>query len=333
MPKVHYTIPLFLPEEACPNRCIFCNQFKITAKGTIPSLDEAESFIKQRLLQIPQNAENIQIAFFGGNFSGLDVNLQSAFLKIAQKFIDNDRVDSIRLSTRPDYINDSILENFSKYSVKNIELGAQSFDNKTLKILERGHTAEQTEKASILIKEFGFNLGLQMMVGLPEEDLNSAIFTANEIVRLKADETRIYPLLVIENTILEKMYNEGAYKPLSLSETIQVLLPLVKIFESNKVKILRIGLHPFDEKEKLSIIDGPYFESLSQMVYTELWFDKLKDVFEAESKSDISIYVSPNHLTNVVGYKQKNKLRSKNPNIKFRVDNSLKNMEYEIAYS
>lgn len=333
MPKTHYIIPIFLPEEACPNRCIYCNQYKITGKISIPSFEETQMFIVERLKQIPFSAENIQIAFFGGNFSGLDIDIQKKFLEIAQYFVDNDRVGSIRLSTRPDYISVEILDLFSRFAVKNIELGAQTFNDSTLEKIGRGHTANQIVVASELIKKYGFSLGLQMMIGLPEEDLNSAIFTANEIVRLGADETRIYPLQVLTGTELENQYKNGLYKPLSLEETIEILVPLVEIFENQNVKILRIGLHPIDETEKATFIAGPFHESLSQMVYTELWFNKLKFIFENLTNPEICIFVSPNQLPNVVGYKQKNKIRANNPNLKFKINRNLKNMEYEIAYS
>lgn len=333
MSKSYFIIPIFLPELACPNQCIFCNQNAITGVNTIYNFEETYNYIKQRLNFIPNDAKNIQIAYYGGNFSGIKHEIQAEFLQIAQHFVDSGGVNSIRLSTRPDYINEDILNFYKKFKIENIELGAQTFNNDTLTKIERGHTAEDTIKASNLINKYGYKLGLQMMIGLPNENIDSYINTANKIVSLKATETRIYPLQVIKNTKLEELYKDGKYVPLAKLEIINALTQLVEIFEQNNITILRIGLHPISEAEKHNIIAGESIKSLKQIVYTQIWKRKLQNYLNSTNNLKTTIYVSSSQYPNAIGFKRQNIKNAVNQNIKFKIDNKLTGLNYEISYS
>ncbi|MBK8806698.1 MAG: radical SAM protein [Bacteroidales bacterium] len=192
----HVNIPIFIPEKACPHRCIFCNQANISGQKVAPKPSEVKAIIDTYLNTIPSDRKK-QVAFFGGSFTGIAIEEQKEYLEVVAPYIENRQIEGIRVSTRPDYIDITKLELLKSYHVKAIELGAQSFNQEVLHLSSRGHTVEDTINAAGLINEYGFELGLQMMLGLPGDTAESATFTAQEIVRLKAQTTRIYPALVI----------------------------------------------------------------------------------------------------------------------------------------
>ncbi len=189
----HYNIPIFIPELACPFQCVFCNQEKISGQQRIPDEKEIEQIIKEHLSSFRRTDRVVEVGFFGGSFTGIPIEEQEQYLRIVQPYIDQGEVNGIRLSTRPDYIDEEILNVLKKYRVTTIELGAQSMDDDVLKKSFRGHTAKQTEQAAKMILENGFELGLQMMIGLPGDTLEKSIKTATKIIEYGASNTRIYP--------------------------------------------------------------------------------------------------------------------------------------------
>ncbi len=225
----HFTIPVFIPEAACPNQCVFCNQHRIAGAACAPSIDEVIAKVDEHLLTIPVGSE-VEIGFFGGNFTGIPVDEQKAYLASVQNHIVSGRVTGIRISTRPDYISRDILHMLKQYHVTTIELGAQSLDEEVLKLAGRGHSVTQVHEASKMIRENGFSLGLQMMIGLPGDSAEKSIFTAQEIIRLGAECSRIYPTLVIKDTELEQLFIKGKYTPLSLGEAISRVADIVPLF-------------------------------------------------------------------------------------------------------
>ena len=231
MKKRHYNIPIFIPELACPFQCIYCNQQKISGRLSIPTEEEILKIIEDHLSTIPTENSEVELAFFGGNFTGIDKSEQIRLLQLVNPYLKSGRIKGIRLSTRPDYIDEEILKMLKDFGVRTIEIGAQSLDDKVLHLSKRGHTAKDTEQAAKMILEAGFSLGLQMMIGLPGDTLESAIYTANRIVELGADSTRIYPTLVIRDTVMEKMYHEERFKPLSLEEAVSWSKDLLLVFE------------------------------------------------------------------------------------------------------
>jgi histone acetyltransferase (RNA polymerase elongator complex component) len=304
----HFTIPVFIPEEACPNRCVFCNQHRIAGAGCAPSVDEVVAKIDAHLLTIPGNGE-VEIGFFGGNFTGIPVTGQVAYLASVQHYIASGRVNGIRISTRPDYISGDILSMLKHYHVTTIELGAQSLDDEVLKLAGRGHSAAQVHEASQMVKEHGFNLGLQMMIGLPGDTAEKSIFTANEIIRLGADCTRIYPTLVIRNTVLEQLFLDGKYKPLDHEEAISRVADIVPLFVDSGVKILRIGLHPSEGLlDKTSLVAGPFHVAFGEMVFSEIWRRLLSNlVFENGKKNTLTLTVAKGMRNAATGHKAMNK--------------------------
>ncbi|MDT8308415.1 MAG: radical SAM protein, partial [Bacteroidales bacterium] len=243
MAKKQITIPVFVPEEACPNRCIYCNQFVIS--GTPECLTEKEivKTIETYCSTIKDNT-HVELGFFGGNFTGIPIDRMEHLLKIVNPYIQKGIIDAIRVSTRPDYIDDERLTMLKYYGVKTIEMGVQSMNDHILDFAGRGHTAKDVRIASAMIKDQDFRLGLQMMIGLPFDTLADDLATARAFLELSCDDVRIYPVVVLKNTVLHQYYDKGAYIPLSVEEAAKRTAEVMKVFIENHVNIIRVGLHP-----------------------------------------------------------------------------------------
>jgi len=304
----HFTIPVFIPEEACPNRCVFCNQHRIAGAECAPSVDQVVAKVDEHLLTIP-DGNDVEIGFFGGNFTGIPVDEQRAYLASVQSYFESGRINGIRISTRPDYINKEILLMLKQYHVTTIELGAQSLDEEVLKLAGRGHTAAQVHEASQMIRENGFSLGLQMMIGLPGDTAEKSIYTAKEIIRLGAECTRIYPTLVIKETELEQLYLEGKYQPLSQEKAISRVADIVPLFIAANVKILRIGLHPSEGLlNNTSLVAGPFHVAFGELVFSEIWHRLLTQlVFENGKRNILTLTVAIGMRNAAIGHKAMNK--------------------------
>ena len=212
--KKLYIIPIFVPHLGCPNDCIFCNQKSISGQKKNMTKEEAKKIIEDYLKSINSEDAQIEIAFFGGSFTAIEKEKQEELLQLAYEYVKDGKVESIRISTRPDCIDKETLKRLKSYKVKTIELGVQSANDYILKRANRGHTFEDVKKASKLIRRYGFQLGHQMMVGLPESTKIDEINTAKALIKLKPKMVRIYPVLVVKNTKLEKEYENGEYQPL-----------------------------------------------------------------------------------------------------------------------
>lgn len=304
----HYNIPIFIPELACPFQCAFCNQEKISGHSLIPDDKQIIKTIENHLQSFSEQKRHVELAYFGGSFTGIPFEQQQHYLELVQPFIKRGQIQSIRLSTRPDYIDEKILDLLKKFNVGTIELGAQSLDDEVLKNTFRGHTAKQVEVASELILKSGFKLGLQMMIGLPGDNLKKALLTANKIIELGADNTRIYPALVIRDTAMHTWFKKGKYSPLSLEEAVNWTKEILPIFEEAAVKVIRVGLHP---SEGLingdELVAGPFHISFRELVLTEIWYDKLKPLLEQEQHNYLELIIPYGSLNHAIGHKAKNK--------------------------
>ena len=301
----YYNIPIFLPELACPFRCVYCNQFSITGKQQIPDIQYVKNTIEQYLSSFKEEKRFVEVAFFGGNFTGLPEKMQDDFLKIVQPYLEKGVIQGIRCSTRPDYIDEKRVKTLKKFGMRNIELGAQTTNDEILRKCGRGHTFNDIENASQIIVGEGITLGLQMMLGLPFDTFENDMQTARDIVRLGAKETRIYPCIVVKDTELERLYRNAEYVPLTLDEAVGQSATLYDYFTENDVKVLRIGLHTSDDLNSDAFVAGPYHKNFAEMVFSRLWgrkFDKIDD------KSDkIVIEVPEDQLNHAIGYQGENK--------------------------
>ena len=314
----HYNIPVFLPELACPYRCVYCNQFSITGLNDIVKAEDVKHIIDSHLASFKEENRFVEVAFFGGNFTGLPLKMQNEYLDAVQPYLDKGLINGIRCSTRPDYITQQRVKEIKQLGMLNIELGAQSTDNEILKHCKRGHTFEDIVEASQIILSEGITLGLQMMIGLPSSSEATDMQTAQDIVRLGAKETRIYPCIVVKDTELEIMHNSGEYKALTIEDAVRRSAKLYTYFTENDVKVLRIGLHTSDELDNEAYVAGPYHKNFAEMVFSHIWKEKLTNI-KTESK-DIIINVPESQINHAIGWKGENKklLLERFENVEFK---------------
>ena len=281
--------------------------------------EEAKKIIDEYLKSIEKEDAQIEIAFFGGSFTAIEPERQEELLQVAYEYIKNGKVDSIRISTRPDCIDKQILKRLKKYKVKTIELGVQSANNYILNTSNRGHTFEDVKKASKMIRWNGFKLGHQMMVGLPESTKIDEINTAKALIKLKPKMVRIYPVLVVKNTKLEEEYKKGNYEPLPLVQAVEICKELVRMFDDKNIDVIRIGLQNTDEitdpsNENSEVVAGPYHPAFRQLVESSMWYDAIVEKIKKLNVKvkEVEVTVNPIDSNNVIGHKKENILKLKN---------------------
>lgn len=311
--KRQYIIPIFVPHLGCPNDCIFCNQKSISGQKKSVTKEEAKEIIDNYLKSIKDEEAQIEIAFFGGSFTAIEKDKQEELLQVAYEYIKDGKVESIRISTRPDCIDKETLKRLKKYKVKTIELGVQSANDYILNRANRGHTFEDVKKASKMIRWYGFKLGHQMMVGLPESTRIDEINTAKSLVKLKPKMVRIYPVLVVKNTKLEEEYEKGIYEPLSIVQAVEVCKEIVRIFADKNIDIIRIGLQNTDEisepgTKNSEVVAGPYHPAFRQLVESAMWYDAIvSKIKKLNAKvKEVEVSVNPIDSNNVIGHKKEN---------------------------
>lgn len=327
MSNKHFIIPIFVTHEGCPHNCVFCNQKSITGSNESINENQTVQIIESYLKTINSKDSVIEVSFFGGTFTAIEKTKQNALLSIAKSYKDNNKIQYIRLSTRPDYINDSILTNLKSYSVDIIELGVQSMDDIVLRKSGRGHSSFDVIKASRLIKSYGFVLGHQIMLGLPGDTPDKDLKTVNELITLKPDLFRVYPSLVIKNTPLEEMYNNNLYSPYSLETAIDISKKLFCLLTYNNIKIIRMGLQPTENINfGKDIIVGPFHAAFRELVEGSLYCDMLLDFYKGKSGL-LDLYISSKEISRLYTNKKqyfndiKNQLNTLNINVK--IDDTL----------
>ena len=304
--KKHRNIPIFVPHLGCPNTCVFCNQRKISGHEKA-DFSSVEKEIEEALTTIPAGVE-VQIAFFGGSFTGIDRGDMIYLLETAKKYIDAGKVGSIRLSTRPDYIDGEILDILERYGVKTIELGIQSMSDEVLKASGRGHTAAQTEQACKMICARGFELVGQMMTGLPGSDLEKDKYTAERICQMGARGARIYPTVVFRGTELENMAHRGEYESREMEKVIAEGAELLPIFARHGVKIIRIGLQASELLTEGEETASPYHEATGELIWSRAYRNMAENLLlRADTKGKLAVITVPKGATSkMVGQNKEN---------------------------
>ena len=290
MTKNYYIIPLFIPHEGCPHDCVFCNQDRISGSTERVTAEKVYETVDEYLQTIDRTNATVEISFFGGTFTAIPEERQRELLKVAKEYKDKKLIDKIRMSTRPDYIDDYILTYLKEYKVDIIELGVQSLNNKVLHASGRGHTAEDVERASKLIKQYGITLGHQIMPGLPCDNYERDIETVKESIKMKPDICRLYPSLVIKDTPMERMYQNGIYKPYTLEEAVNVCKEMFKLYTEAGVNVIRIGLQPTEAiAEGKDVIAGPFHPAFRELVEGSLMVDSIKEQLANEKVGVVKI--------------------------------------------
>ena len=329
----HKNLSIFVPHEGCPNQCSFCDQKKISGTQTPPTPQQVTQLCQEFLPMDTQRGQYYEIAFFGGSFTAIDREYMLALLQAAYPFVQQGRASGIRCSTRPDAINDEILTILKEYGVTAIELGAQSMQDDVLKVNLRGHSVEDVFKASALIKKYGFSLGLQMMPGLYGcgDYMAYAVDTAEKFIQIMPDTVRIYPTLILKDTLLEKLYQKGMYTPLTVSEAVEICAVLVKMFNQKNIRIIKLGLHA-DTGMENSLVAGPYHPALKELVQSRMFLDSFIKDLSQKPCGDYVIAVNSRQRSQATGQKKANitALSQLGYNITIKEDNTINIDDYKI---
>lgn len=304
-------IPIFVPHKGCPNDCIFCNQKKISGQIEEITTQKIPQIIETHLSTMEPNAE-IEIAFYGGSFTAIDASIQESFLAEAFRYISDGRAAQMRISTRPDCINEENLRMLRKYGVRTIELGVQSMDDEVLRASCRGHNAECVTEAAALIRHMEFTLGIQTMTGLPGDTKETCLETAAKVIRIAPDIVRIYPVLVIKGTELERQYSDGLYIPQSLEEAVALCAQLLELYERNHIKVIRIGLQATDHIREgfgSDVVAGPIHPAFRQLVESRLMLLQIEAAIVKQGLTEagsITIHTGKTNVSNVIGQNRSN---------------------------
>lgn len=307
----HVNIPIFIPQLGCPHQCIFCNQKKISAQTAIPTAKQVQDYIREYLRKIGNLPCEVEIAYFGGSFTGLPIEQQRTYLEAARPFLHHPLVTGIRISTRPDYIDEAGLDFLSEKGVVTIELGVQSFVDCVLQASGRLYTAQQAVQACKMIKAKQIRLGIQAMVGLPEDNYQHAMATAETIASLRPDMVRIYPTLVIKDTPLERMFYQRTYRPLFLPEAVEICADMRNLICRQGIRIIRMGLQPNEELRGGNVVAGPFHPAFGELVEQANFYRLANCLLEAHRtdyglQTHLEVVVNPRDISKMIGYKREN---------------------------
>ncbi|MBQ1186992.1 MAG: radical SAM protein [Clostridia bacterium] len=323
----HSNISIFVPHLGCPHQCSFCNQKHITGQSKLPNAQDVEDAVNIAITSKKYDKDSCEIAFFGGSFTAIDRDYMLLLLKTAYQFIKNGQVSGIRISTRPDCIDNVILTILKQFGVTAIELGAQSMNDFVLEANNRGHRAEDVVKASKLIKEFGFSLGLQMMTGLFKSSEADDLYTADKIIELQPDTVRIYPTITIKNTYLEKLYTEGSYAPQTLESAVALATKIEDKFINNNINVIRVGLHSIEAE---SYVAGPWHPAFRELCDSLRCREQLAKALS--KKAEYIVRVNDTELSKFIGQKRSNikHFEDLGFKIKFIPDNTVNKSDFII---
>ncbi len=341
--KTHAIIPIFLPHIGCPNDCVFCNQRAITSKLRPVSVEEVTGQIERCLSTMEgRGLSTMEIAFFGGSFTGIPPDQQRDYLAAAKKYKDAGRIHQIRLSTRPDYIDPQILSLLSDYGVDLIELGVQSLDDQVLLSSGRGHDSDSVREASRLISDAGFTLGVQLMIGLPGDSYESCLYSAREAIRLNPAIARLYPTVILKNTELARRYESGQYVPPTLRETVRRAKDMYLALTGAGIQVIRVGLKSTDgigdQREVLGNTFHPAFRQLMESEIAREALERQLHLLMPSGKTSGQVVFTANgpSFSNLVGHGKSNRIyfKERYPELRFffRLDQTLEDGVYQARF-
>lgn len=329
----HANISIFIPHIGCPHRCSFCDQRTISGAQRIPRGEDVREICSKALAEV-KSPENTEIAFFGGSFTAIPRAYMTELLEAAYPFVGNGKFKGIRISTRPDCINEEILTLLKKYGVTAIELGAQSMSDKVLEANERGHSADEVKKAAALIREFGFELGLQMMVGLYKSEMADEFETLDKIVSVHPDTIRIYPVVILKGTRLGELYQSGEYSTFSFDEVTEFVADAMMRFENKGIRVIKCGLHASEFVEQ-DMVGGFYHPAFREICESNIYRRKMEELiaYQTESGFNFVFAVNPTCISKAMGHKKSNCEYFKKQGISIKIIGNVDIPKYEIKIS
>ncbi|MBR9979527.1 MAG: radical SAM protein [Desulfatitalea sp.] len=288
-----FVVPVFIPHAGCPHRCAFCNQHSTTGQGTsMPTVSAIRTAIQDFLAHRRDPRRPTEIAFYGGSFLGLPREQVQLLLTTATRFVQQGQADGIRFSTRPDTIDPPRLAWLAPFPVTTVELGVQSMSDPVLESVDRGHTAADTCRAIALLKARPYQLGLQMMVGLPGDTPEASLATAHQLAGLAPDFVRIYPALVLRGSRLARWYLRGQYTPMDLEATVTLVAALFQIFARHAIPVIRMGLQATANlTDSDQIIAGPFHPAFGERVHSAVWLDAIARHLERHGLQNTEIHI------------------------------------------
>ncbi len=301
-------LPVFVPHLGCPHACVFCNQRRITGQLQ-PADAETVRKIIQDAAALPRTGAKRQLAFYGGSFTAIDEAQQEELLQAAHEALERGEIDSIRLSTRPDAIDGTVLERLRRYGVETVELGAQSLDDEVLRLSGRGHTSGDVKRASEMIKAAGFHLILQMMTGLPGDTPGRCVETARRIIRLQPDGVRIYPTVIVKDTALYELWRSGQYREHTVEDAVSVCARIVPLFEQAGIPVIRLGLNPTEELSGGDAVAGAYHPALGELVKSRILLNQARKLLDGvPAGSRVTLGIGAPRLSQLIGQRKVNVL-------------------------
>lgn len=326
----HNNISIFIPHLGCKHLCSFCNQRDISGTQNAPSPKEVEAICEEAYNRITDR-KNTEIAFFGGSFTAIPKDYMISLLECVQRFIGPDGFCGVRISTRPDCIDEEILAILKKYNVKAIELGAQSMCNKVLSANERGHTREDVISSSKLIKDNGFELGLQMMTGLYKSSPKLDMYTADCIIKIRPKTVRIYPTVILKGTALADKFISGEYKTVSLDEMVDLCAEILQKFLDSGIRVIKLGLHS-SETVGAEMVGGYYHQAFRELCEGKIFRNNIKKYLK-DKNIKYTVAVARKSISKALGQRKANVdyFLSQGYKIKFVQDDSLKDFEIKVT--
>lgn len=303
----HSNIAIFVPHNGCPHQCSFCNQKEITGQSFQPHGEDVIKAVEIARKSLGEKTQNAEIAFFGGSFTAIDREYMKELLDAASPYVRSGEFYGIRLSTRPDAIDEEILDILKNSGVTSVELGAQSMDDRVLNMNQRGHTSEDVRKSSELIKSYGFTLGLQMMTGLYGSNDETDIKTAEALAALEPETVRIYPTVVMKGTQLFELYQSGEYKPHTLESAVVLCAFLLRYFEEREISVIRLGLHD-SESLRENMAAGVFHPALRELCESRIIFENTLDLLKEKNITSgrVEFYIHPRSVSRFIGQKRCN---------------------------
>lgn len=301
----HGNISIFVPHIGCPHRCSFCDQNAITGSCSLPTEEEIEVAVNAATKGKKYSPNHTELAFFGGSFTAIDRSEMLRLLQIGYRFVKNNTVCGIRISTRPDAITEEILNILKSFGVTSIELGCQSLSDEVLKKNLRGHTVKDVYDAAKMIKGAGFSLGLQMMTGLPFDTDELAVLTAKKIIEMKPDTVRIYPTIVLKDTVLYRYYTAGTYHPQTVEQAVELTAQLMDMFENEGIIVIRVGLHTVDQERAVA---GPWHPAFGELCKSRQLLNRVRYMLKEQNipNGAVEIIVPKEIVSAMIGQKKAN---------------------------